>query len=382
VALEETLDRKLGVGVERGRMSSLEVVVMRPASVFVRPLLHEEAVRLKRLSKRAKHECTRQRAAVLLASNVRMAVPRIAEMWHSDPSWVRRVIHEFNERGMDSLSPRYGGGRPRRITTDQRQRIASVAGARPDSQGVPLTRWSLPRLALQLAKEEIVVSPRHLGTLLAEAGLSFQRSRTWKASPDPDYEEKTARILALCAEPALDGPVISFDQMGPISLRPTPGSSWARKKRPERQRADYNRTAGIRYVFGAYDVHNDRLRVRLRPKRAGSDMLGFMRQIRLAYPARQPIYWIQDNLSANWVPAIRLFAAANKIELVPTPTYASYLNPVECHFSALNEFVVTNADYLDWNAFGHALAHHIKYRNSDHRDQRIKAAETKHRIAA
>jgi hypothetical protein len=40
---------------------------MRPPSVFVRPLLHEEAVRLKRLSRRAKHESTRQRASVLLA---------------------------------------------------------------------------------------------------------------------------------------------------------------------------------------------------------------------------------------------------------------------------------------------------------------------------
>jgi len=66
-----------------------------------------------------------------------------------------------------------------------------------------------------------------------------------------------------------------------------------------------------------------------------------MRQIRLAYPARQRIYWIQDNLSANWVPAIRVFAAHNRIELVPTPTYASYLNPVECHVSALTTFVVT-----------------------------------------
>jgi hypothetical protein len=56
-----------------------------------------------------------------------------------------------------------------------------VAGARPDSEGVPLTRWSLPRLALQLGGEGIEVSPRHLGTLLAEAGLSFQRTRSWKA---------------------------------------------------------------------------------------------------------------------------------------------------------------------------------------------------------
>src|SRR2546425_13150476 len=130
-----------------------------------------EAVRLKRLSRRAKHESTRQRASVLLASNVRMPVPQIAEMWRTDPSWVRSVIHEFNERGMDSLRPRYRGGRPRRITTDQRQRIVSVAGARPDDQGVPLTRWSLPRLAVHLGGEGVVVSPRHPRALLAEARL-------------------------------------------------------------------------------------------------------------------------------------------------------------------------------------------------------------------
>jgi transposase len=353
-------------------MSTVEVV-MRPPSVYVRPLLHEEAVRLKRLSRRAKHESTRQRAAVLLASNVRMPVPQIAEMWRTDPSWVGKVIHEFNERGMDSLRPRYRGGRPRRITTDQRQRIVSVAGARPDVQGVPLTRWSLPRLSIQLGKEGIDVSARHLGTLLDEAGLSFQRTRTWKASPDPDYEEKAARILALCDEPPCEGPVVSFDQMGPVRLRPTAGAGWAPRGRPERQRADYNRRAG---------VHADRLRVRLRPKRAGTDMLWFMHQIRLAYPARRTIYWIQDNLSANWVPPIRAYAAANRIELVPTPTYASYLNPIECHFSALTQFVVSNADYPNWEAFGYALANYTRYPNSDHRDQRIAAAEAKHRIAA
>jgi transposase len=190
-------------------------VVMRPPEVFVRPLLHDEAVRLKRLSKRAKHQCTRQRATVLLASNVHMSAVRIADMWRTDPSWVRKVIHEFNERGMNSLRPRYGGGRPRRITTEQRKRIVSVAGARPDDQGVPLTRWSLPRLSAHLAKQGIVVCPRHLGALLAEANLSFQRTCTWKASPDPDYETKTQRILALCESPPAGGSWSASTRWGP-----------------------------------------------------------------------------------------------------------------------------------------------------------------------
>ena len=76
---------------------------MRPPSVFVRPLLHEEAVRLKRLSRRAKHECTRQRAAVLLASNVRMSVPQIAEMWRTDPAFGERVCLRRLKRGADDL---------------------------------------------------------------------------------------------------------------------------------------------------------------------------------------------------------------------------------------------------------------------------------------
>lgn len=356
---------------------------MRSPEVFVRPLSHEEAVRLKRLAKRATHESTRERAAILLGSNAGLPASSIAASWLTDENHVRKVIREFNEQGFDSLRPNYRGGRPRRIGHEDRQRIVAIAGARPDTQGVPLTRWSLPRLAAHLAAQQIEVSPGHLGKLLAEANLSFQRTRTWKASPDPDYEAKAARVLALShASPPDGGAVVAFDQMGPVSLRPTAGAGWAPRGQPERQRADYHRRSGTRYIFGAYDVHEDRLRVRLRPRRRGSDNLAFMKQIRGSYPARRRIYWIQDNLSANWTPDIRDYAAANRIELTATPTYASYLNPVECHFSAISQFVVCNADYLDWDAFAFALARHVSYRNGEHRDRRLIALENRLRVAA
>ena len=98
--------------------------------------------------------------------------------------------------------------------------------------------------------------------------------------------------------------------------------------------------------------------------RNGNSTLTFMRQIRLAYPRRLRIYWIQDGLSSPWTPDIRAYAEANNIELVPTPTYASYLNRIESTFGSLNEFVCKNADHLDWDAFGYALADHVRHRNS------------------
>jgi len=166
---------------------------MRPPEVFVRPLEHAEAVALKSKAKKAKHFATRERAAILLASNVGSPVPQIAAMWMTDESHVRKVIHDFNERGMASLDPERRDGRPRRITDEQRASIIAVAGARPETLGVPATRWSLRRLARYLRTHGIAeVSPAHLGRILAQAGLSFQRTRTWKASPDPDYEAKAA----------------------------------------------------------------------------------------------------------------------------------------------------------------------------------------------
>jgi len=102
---------------------------MRSPEVFVRRLSHEEALRLKRLAKRAKHESTRERAAILLGSNAGLSAPSIAASWLTDDSHVRKVIHEFNERGFSSLDPDYRGGRPRRIEREDRQRIVAIAGA-------------------------------------------------------------------------------------------------------------------------------------------------------------------------------------------------------------------------------------------------------------
>jgi transposase len=171
---------------------------MRPLEVFVRELSPVEGVRLKQVSKRAKYQSKRQRAMILLASSTGMGAPQIAGLVRSDESHVRKVIHAFNEEGFDSLDPDYRGGRPKKTTPEQRDRIVAVARTRPDHQGVPFTRWSLPKLAAHLAGMGIFLSEEALRQTLIDAGLSHQRTRSWKWSPDPDFTcEGRARALAL-----------------------------------------------------------------------------------------------------------------------------------------------------------------------------------------
>jgi hypothetical protein len=264
----------------------------------------------------------------------------------------------------------------------ERTRVVAVAGARPDSHGVPLTRWSLDRLSTYLGEDGVLISRSISGGCSTRLVCPSSAPARGRRAPIPTTRPRPPGCWELYDAYPFDGPVISFDQMGPISLKPIQGAGWAKRKLPERLRATYNRKHGIRYIFGALDVHRDRLHARMRPRRAGRDVLGYMRTIRAVYPARQRIYWIQDNLSANWTPDIRDYAATNKIELVPTPTYASYLNRIESHFRPIQEFVFNNTDYPDWDTAQRALADYITHRNGRDQDRRIAALERKHRIAA
>lgn len=355
---------------------------MRPPEVFVRELSPQEGARLKSISKRAKYQAKRQRAMIVLASATLMSAPEIARLMRTDESHVRKVIHAFNEEGFSALDPDYRGGRPKKTTPCERDRIVAVARARPDTQGVPLTRWSLSKLAPQLAQIGISLSREALRQLLIDAGLSHQRTRSWKWSPDPEFRAKAERVLCLYRAKPEDGVVVCFDEMGPIQLIPHHGSAWMPRRLPGRLRATYKRPHGVRYLFAAYDVHSDRLHGRLREHKNAGEVLAFLRQIRMRYEAKLRIYLVMDNLSTHKTEAIRKWAENNNVELVFTPTYASFLNRIECHFWAIGEFVVKNADYPDWETLATAMAEHIRYRNGPHRDRRLIQAERRLLIAA
>jgi transposase len=362
-----------------------EVVVRQP-SLFVRSLRLDEARKLKQIRDRSKQQWRRTRAGILLASHTEMSVKQIAELYDTDQGQVRRVIREFNEQGFKTLDPTEGGGRPRRIDDDQRDVIVAVALARPRDLGVPLTRWSLRRMADYLAKEHrIDVSAEHLRRILRGEGITYQRTRTWKQSPDPDYESKKNRILRLYRRAErgklTHAAVVCFDECGPLSLRPWAGSGWFEAKRPDRMRATYRRPHGVSYFFGAYDVGADRMWGDIRRRKDAAEVLRFVMKIRARYEPRIRIYLVLDNLSTHTTRALRAFARKNRITLVFTPTYASFLNRIECNFAAYKEFVLNGSDFTSHDDLIAATRSYLRYRNHRRKGARVRQAERRRKVA-
>lgn len=321
-----------------------------------------------------------RRAMVVLASAGGNDVAAIARLVQTSPDRVREMIHRFNDMGMRSLDPRWAGGRPRLITTSNREVIVEMAKSRPTKLGCPFSHWSVRKLADYLATrkgQRVRIGRERLRQILVAEGITFQRTKTWKESPDPLKEQKLARI-EWALEHARDR-TFAFDEFGPLTIKPVGGAAWAPKGRPQRLRANYNKPHGSRQLFACYSIGEDHLWGRTEPAKGAAPTLRALQRIRARIDDGEPLYVILDNLNHHRGRAIREWCDANAVELLFTPTYASWANPIEAHFGPLRQFVLANSDHADHSALGKAIRRYVSWRNAHPRDPDLLEAERRHR---
>ena len=151
-----------------------------------------------------------------------------------------------------------------------------------------------------------------------------------------------------------------------MELRPTGGLCWALKGQTQRIRATYTRRAGIEQLLAFYDVHADNLTGTVHKRKTSKDILQAWRRLRFCYPRNEKIFLIMDNLNAHWKSTLVHYAKKNKIILVPTPTYSSWLNAIEAHFTALKKFCVNNSDDKSHQDRRKRIYRYLSMRNKDH----------------
>ena len=354
----------------------------RRSEVFVRELSVSEAERLVKITRTTKDRVRLRRAGIVLASTQGRSASEAAAMFAATAQYVREVIHAFNELGFAALDPKWSGGRPRRFGPQTRETIARVARTAPVQLGWPFTCWSLTKLVEHLARvERITVSTETVRQVLGKAGISWQATKTWKGSRDPEFTPKMARILELYDQ-AADGSVpgggrvICVDEFGPLNLQPRPGHGWFPRGAPARQRATYHRYGGVRHMFGALDLASGQLFYRLRDRKRWQEFLGFLRQLRARFPTG-PLHVVCDNFSPHRKAEVLTWCDANDVELVFTPSNASWLNWIECEFTALRYFTLDGSDYPSHTAQETAIAGYLRWHNKHATPKRRFAANSK-----
>lgn len=221
---------------------------------------------------------------------------------------------------------------------------------------------------------KVAIGRERLRQILERHQITFQRTKTWKESNDPHRDAKLDRIEEVLAN--YPDRCFAFDEFGPLAVHPVGGCCWAPRKHPQRLRANYHKTCGVRQFHACYSVGDDTVWGVVRHRKSVKSSLAAIKSCRAARPDGEAIYVILDNLSAHKSKRIRDWCAKNNVELCFTPTYS---NPIESHFGPLRDFVLNNSDHPNHTVLTRRLHAYLRWRNANARDPGILALERKRR---
>jgi len=335
--------------------------------VEARTLKPWERHKLKRMKRQKTNAVNHLHARIILLSRSGLNNREIAFRCGCTPTWVRKIIHRFNDSGVDGIAwyPYYcAQAGPRKFFADVVEQIAEVALS-PPKQLIGMTVWSLPKLREYLIEQKIVpaISLEWLRQLLRRKRIKWRHTKTWKESKDPQFWPKYRRIRRLYGKRPKGGRRICVDEFGPLNLQPRHGKHYARTGHVDRLRATYNRKGGVRYMFGVYDMERDTLVGTFATHKNWMTFLAFLKWLRRRYRSNEVLHIVLDNATFHLKAEVLNYAAKHKIKFYWTPTNASWLNRIECHFTALKKFALDDTDYRGHEEQQAAIERYLTWRN-------------------
>lgn len=335
--------------------------------VVARKLRPWEGRKLRRMKRQLANAVNCRHARMILLSRRGLSNRQIAERCGCTPTWVRQIIHRFNAGGVAAVTwyPYYCvRAGPVKFVADVAEQIAEVALS-PPRELIGLSVWSLAKLREYLVAQGIIasISLEWLRQLLRRRRIRWRHTKSWKESTDPDFWPKYKRIRRLYARRPAGGRRISVDEFGPLNLLPRHGKHYARSGHVDRLRATYRRTGGVRHMFGAYDLERDRLMGQFAAKKNWETFLSFLKWLRQRYRGGEVLHVVLDNAGYHRKAEVLNYAATHRIKFYFTPTGASWLNRIECHFTALKKFGLDNTDYRSHEEQQAGIERYLAWRN-------------------
>lgn len=213
----------------------------------------------------------------------------------------------------------------------ERAELSELIHQAPINFGLNLSRWTLGAIAKVCCWLKSY-TPSGIWRLLRAWRLHYKRGQQHIHSPDPDYEAKRDRIRA-CQQRAQAYPdqvvILYLDEFS-FTRWPTVAPIYheAGADQPEAGLTPGYNPQGR--LVAAMDGVSGRVVYRQRAHIRVSTLVGFMGDIRQAYPDAREIYIVQDNWhNVHFHPDQKLKAQQLGITLVPLPVYAPWLNPIE-----------------------------------------------------
>lgn len=309
------------------------------------------------ITKRSSSQVTVQRARILLMYNSEERITHIAKKLSTHRPLIERCVDKALSFGIKiALKDLPRQGRPKKIITEARLWVLSLACEKPTKFGYAAEQWTysllLKHIKKNYKKENYLCLEKfgkgRLNAILSEGNVKPHKVSYYLEKRDSDFEEKMAKILCLYKEIEMINKgeakkekqvTISFDEKPQIQalkdiapqLMPVPN------KYPTRKIDHQYKRLGVVTLLAGIDLHTGRVIPLIRENHRSKEFIEFLELLDKEYPKDWEIRIILDNLSVHYSKETQKYLSGkeSRFEFIFTPTHGSWLNLIEVFFSKI-----------------------------------------------
>jgi transposase len=295
------------------------------------------------------------RAKVILRAADGRLNKEIAEEFDTDPQFVCRWRTRFTKGGLKAIekdAPRSG----RKPSPKVVERILHVT---TQEKPPAATQWSVRTLADHLGVGRSVVH-----RVWRQHNLQPHRTKTFKVSNDPKFEEKLHDVVGLYLSPPEHAIVLSVDEKSQIqALNRTQKSLPLFPGRLQTMTHDYKRN-GTTTLFAAMNIADGTVLADFKPRHRHREWLSFLKTIDETFP-EVDLHIICDNYSTHKHERVQKWLARHpRFHIHFTPTSSSWMNLIERWFRELTQKCIRRGSFPSVPRLEAAIWDYIEHTNN------------------
>ena len=311
----------------------------------------------------------RKKILTVLAHARGFSANAIAEHLNVSRNSVRTHLSAFERGGSEGL---LGRKLKTRKADDEsfKKALFSLLHEPPSLSGYNRTTWRMQDLQKTMEDKGHPASDAVIREVIKKAGFKWRSAKVVLTSNDPDYREKLDRVQAILSNLGKNERFFSIDEFGPFAIKAKPGRVLAEPGAMPSV-PQWQKSKGWLIATAALELSGNRVTHFYSRAKNTTEMIRMAKILIEEYRDAETLYLSWD--AASWHMSKGLLAFVNqhngnavripKLELVPLPASAQFLNVIESVFSGMARAIIHSSDYTSVSAAMEAIDRYFVERN-------------------
>lgn len=311
----------------------------------------------------------RKRILCVLARRQGFALHAIHRLLGMSRNTVRRHVTAFAAGGLDALL----GRKPRPLKAEDeafKKALFGLLHEPPALSGYNRTTWRMVDLKDCLAKRGFPVCDDVIRRAIRDAGFRWRSAKVVLTSTDPAYREKLEHVQSVLSGLGSNELFFSIDEYGPFSIKAKPGRVLAAPGEHPSV-AQWQKSKGWLIATAALELSTNQVTHFYSRVKNTAEMIKMAERLIEQHVRARTLYLSWDAASWHLSKDLKSFVERHnaarqdrpRIELVPLPASAQFLNVIESVFSGMARAIIHNSDYPSTKAACEAIDRYFADRN-------------------